>query len=128
MEAAATQFESHRVSHHDKTPAFTAVTEDLLLCSCLIESNLLQLLLNRDFNKLRCQGRSKSSSWGVVQNWRYCVHCRFLWGPGGIFQSADVYACVCIAATVGRSTKTSHLFPIKLASSVSHGEGSEAEA
>lgn len=52
MEAAATQFEIHRVSHHDKTPAFTVGTVDLSLYSCLIQSDLLQPLLNRDFNKL----------------------------------------------------------------------------
>lgn len=96
MEAAATQFESHRASHHDKTPAFTAVTVDMSLCSCLIQSNLLQPLLNRHFNKLRCQGRSKSGSWGVVQTWHYCVHCCFVWGPGGIFQSAGVYHVVAL--------------------------------
>lgn len=85
MEAAATQFEIHRVSHCNKTPAFTVGTVDLSLCSCLIQIDLLQPLLNREFNKLRCQGRSKSSSPGVVQIWCYCVHCCFVWGPGGIF-------------------------------------------
>lgn len=78
MGAAASGFESHGVSRHDKTPAFTAVTVDVSLCSCLTQSNVLQPLLNRHFNKPRCQGRSKSSSWGVVQTWRYCVHCCFV--------------------------------------------------
>lgn len=87
------------------------------------EPDLLQLL-NGDVKKLWCQRSSKSGSWGVVQTRRDCVHCCSAWGPAGVSQSARV----CVAATGGQSTKTSHLFPIKLAGSVAHGGGPAAQA